>query len=107
MTKRAERGVYVILHKNTGKVEYVGKSAVSISARFEKDHIPNGRFHPGIERVERFGIRNEQRRDNIEARLIRTLDPARNRKSESVSGGISERIGSWFDARSIVKKVVK
>ena len=90
---------------NSKKIQYVGRSGSSISDRFTTDHIPNGRFYPGIERAERFGIRNEQRRDNVEARLIKMLDPARNKRQESVNGGVSERVGSWLDARQIAKKV--
>jgi hypothetical protein len=104
MTKRAERGVYLVVH-NSGKVQYAGRSGSSITTRFERDHIPNGRFHPGIERVERFGIRNEERRNNVEARLIKTLDPPRNKKTEPISGGIAERVGSWLDTRRIIAKV--
>ncbi len=104
MGAKTKRGIYAVVHKNTGKIEYVGKSDKSIDDR-QLDHQDSGRYHPGIEKMVRIHVTGEERRANVEARLIRALNPPRNRKEEPIRGGAAERIGSWLETRGVIKKL--
>lgn len=55
MGAKTKRGVYAVVHKNTNKIEYVGKSNRSIDDR-QLDHQDHGRYHPGIEKLARVHV---------------------------------------------------
>ena len=103
MTKR---GIYVIPDRRTKSgIRYVGLSD-NIDARFETR--TDGRARKDGELL-RFAVNQTIRRD-VEARLIRSLNPGgtkANIKDEprDRSLSLSERASSWAKAREIKRKV--
>ncbi len=103
MGRKPNKGLYAIRNRNSPDYRYVGKSE-DIDRRLE-EHRRSGLYHPGIDEVVRLRARDSTRRDNLEARLIRSLEPTENQRSERVHGGLLERFASWREGRRLTREL--